>query len=90
MTQPVVADAPLTLALCGGLQIHIGGHDVVGRLPGRQGRALVAYLVLNRDRAVSRDELLDILWPADAPTPPPPRESAPPVPSAGSQSSPGR
>jgi DNA-binding SARP family transcriptional activator len=62
--------APLSLALFGGLQIKRGGCDVAERLPGRQGRALVAYLVLNRDRPVSRDELVDVLWPLQAPAAP--------------------
>jgi DNA-binding SARP family transcriptional activator/KaiC/GvpD/RAD55 family RecA-like ATPase len=62
--------APFSLALFGGLQIRLGGCDAVEQLPGRQGRALVAYLVLNRDRAVSRDELLDVLWPSQPPASP--------------------
>lgn len=62
--------APLALALFGGLQIKLGGCDVADRLPGRQGRALVAYLVLNRDRPVSRDELVEVLWPAHPPAAP--------------------
>jgi len=32
-------------------------------LPGRQGRLLTAYLLANRTRTVSRDELLEALWP---------------------------
>ena len=36
-------------------------------LPGRQGRLLFAYLVLNRDRGCPRDELIDVLWPEDPP-----------------------
>jgi DNA-binding SARP family transcriptional activator len=31
-------------------------------LPGRQGRLLFAYLALNRDRAVTRGELVDAVW----------------------------
>jgi DNA-binding SARP family transcriptional activator len=38
-----------------------------GRLPGRQGRLLFAYLVLNRYRVVGRDELVDALWPRESP-----------------------
>lgn len=30
----------------------------------------MAYLVLNRDRPVSRDELLDVLWPSQPPATP--------------------
>ena len=61
---------PITLALFGGLRVDVGGCDVAGRLPGRQGRTLVAYLVLNRGRLVSRDELLDVLWPSRPPAAP--------------------
>ena len=76
---PAVSDPPLPasnkparlrLALFGGLQIDLGARDLTELLPGRQGRALVAYLVLNRDRAVSRDELLHVLWPTQPPASP--------------------
>ncbi|MEA2151446.1 MAG: hypothetical protein QOD69_3276, partial [Solirubrobacteraceae bacterium] len=70
---PAAADGlrePLELTLFGGLQVQLGGCDVTARLPGRQGRALVAYLVLNRDRPVARDELLNVLWPARPPVSP--------------------
>jgi DNA-binding SARP family transcriptional activator len=36
-------------------------------IPGRQGRLLFAYLVLNRHRATSRDALVEAVWPAGAP-----------------------
>ena len=36
-------------------------------LPGRQGRLLFAYLVLNRDRDCGRGELIDLLWPEHPP-----------------------
>lgn len=64
-----LAVAP-TVTLFGGLRIDFDGHDVAERLPGRQGRALVAYIVLNRDRPVSRDELLDVLWRSQPPAAP--------------------
>src|SRR5882757_3036610 len=38
------------------------------RVPGRQGRLLFAYLVLNRHRLTSRDELVEALWPHELPT----------------------
>ena len=37
------------------------------RLPGRQGRLVFAYLVTERSRAVSRDELAECLWPRSLP-----------------------
>jgi DNA-binding SARP family transcriptional activator len=35
--------------------------------PGRQGRLLFAYLVLNRRRLTSRDELIEAIWPRQLP-----------------------
>ena len=37
------------------------------RLPGRQGRVVFGYLVMERARAVSRDELAESLWPRQLP-----------------------
>ncbi len=54
------------ISLCGRLSVELEGERV--ELPGRQGRLLVAYLVLHRDRPVRRDELVEALWPdGDAP-----------------------
>src|SRR4051794_16769262 len=50
------------IELCGRLLVEIDGEGVQAALPGRQGRLLFAYLVLNRDRPVRRDELVDALW----------------------------
>src|SRR3954452_18567758 len=50
------------IELCGRLLVEIDGEGVQAALPGRQGRLLFAYLVLNRDRPVRRDELVDVLW----------------------------
>jgi SARP family transcriptional regulator, regulator of embCAB operon len=49
--------------LCGRLAIEVDGRRVEGDLPGRQGRLLVGYLVANRLRSLTREELLDALWP---------------------------
>jgi len=57
-----------TIELCGRLRVRLQGRHVA--LPGRQGRAVLAYLTLNRRRAVARDELLELLWPADPPADP--------------------
>ncbi len=49
--------------------MNAGGVLVRGdRLPRRQGRLAFAYLVSERSRPVSRDELADLLWPQRLPT----------------------
>lgn len=53
--------------LRGPLVVEIGSRRVEDRLPGGRGLALFAYLALNRQRAVSRDELIDALWPQAPP-----------------------
>ncbi len=53
--------------LCGRFVLEWDGRPVEGDLPGRQGRLLAAYLVLRRPIPASRDELVDALWPAEAP-----------------------
>jgi SARP family transcriptional regulator, regulator of embCAB operon len=44
--------------LCGRLAVELDGRRVEDALPGAKGRLLFAYLVLNRDRRMTRDELL--------------------------------
>jgi len=51
------------IQLCGTLAVELDGRRVDRDLPGRQGRLLLAYLVVHRLRAVRRDELIDALWP---------------------------
>jgi SARP family transcriptional regulator, regulator of embCAB operon len=53
-----------TIRLCGAFQVVLDGAEVVP--DSRQARLLLAYLVLNRDRAVDRRELMDVLWPQSA------------------------
>jgi DNA-binding SARP family transcriptional activator len=48
--------------LCGKLFVELDGERVDGRLPGRQGRLLFAFLAANRNRTLTRHELLDALW----------------------------
>jgi DNA-binding SARP family transcriptional activator/tetratricopeptide (TPR) repeat protein/ABC-type cobalamin/Fe3+-siderophores transport system ATPase subunit len=55
------------IQLCGRLSVEIDGAQLAGRLRGKQVPLLLAYLVLNRDRHVGRDELIGALWPSQAP-----------------------
>jgi DNA-binding SARP family transcriptional activator len=48
--------------LCGRFVVELHGRRLEQRVPGRQGRALFAYLVLQRPRIVARDELLEAIW----------------------------
>jgi len=59
--------ASARIQLCGRLVADVDGSRVEDALPGRLGRALFAYLVLNRGRPVSRDNLLMAGWGEDAP-----------------------
>ena len=59
-----------TIRLCGGFDVTLGGDRVTPRLPGRQGRLVLAYLACNRRRTVTRDELIDLLWPIGPPARP--------------------
>jgi SARP family transcriptional regulator, regulator of embCAB operon len=49
--------------LCGRLAVELDGERVEERLPGRQGRLLFAFLAANRNRTLTRAQLLDALWP---------------------------
>jgi DNA-binding SARP family transcriptional activator len=55
------------IQLCGRLSVEIDGVQVADALRGRQVPLLLAYLVLNRDRYVGREELIGALWPFQAP-----------------------
>jgi len=52
----------MRIQLCGPLAVERDGQRLDGLLPGRQGRLLLAYLVVNRHRQVPRDELAEALW----------------------------
>ncbi len=56
------------IQLCGRFVLELDGRRLEAQLPSRQGRLLFAYLALNRDHAVTRDELVDALWPYATPT----------------------
>jgi SARP family transcriptional regulator, regulator of embCAB operon len=47
--------------------VEIDSRRIDARLPSRQGRLLFAYLALTRDRAATRDELVEALWPYATP-----------------------
>jgi DNA-binding SARP family transcriptional activator len=49
--------------VCGRLAVVLDGRRCDPGLPGRQGRLLFVYLVLNRGRDIARDELAAVLWP---------------------------
>jgi DNA-binding SARP family transcriptional activator len=53
---------PLRVQICGTLAIERDGQRLDGMLPGRQGRLLFTYLVVNRYRQVPRDEVAEALW----------------------------
>jgi SARP family transcriptional regulator, regulator of embCAB operon len=50
------------IQICGRLAVECDGQRIESRLPGRQGRLLLVYLVVNRHRQVPRDELAEALW----------------------------
>jgi SARP family transcriptional regulator, regulator of embCAB operon len=59
--------ANATIQLCGHFVVEVDGCRIEDTLPGRKGRVLFAYLVLNRGRPLPRDELLMAGWGEDAP-----------------------
>jgi DNA-binding SARP family transcriptional activator len=64
-----LAPAPPTrIQLCGPTVVERAGVRLENGLPGRQGRVLFSYLVLNRHREAHRDELMEAIWPRDAPS----------------------
>ena len=69
LDEPVMAHAVCwrtaapRVRLCGGLAVEQDGERLDERLPSRQARALFALLVLERNRALTRDVIADALWP---------------------------
>src|SRR5579875_572385 len=49
------------------MRVAIEGRRVEADLPRRQGRLLFAYLLLERHRGATRDELIELLWPQRPP-----------------------
>lgn len=62
--------AGTTIQLCGRYVVELEGQRVETRIPGRQGRLLVAYLALNRDQPVTRSELVGVVWARTLPNDP--------------------
>src|SRR6516165_12762296 len=56
------SSGPVRIQICGALAIERDGQRLDAGLPGRQGRLLFTYLVVNRHRYVPRDELAEALW----------------------------
>lgn len=58
----LVSSPLVRIQICGPVAVERDGQRLDGLLPGRQGRLLLAYLVVNRHRQVPRDELAEALW----------------------------
>jgi predicted ATPase/DNA-binding SARP family transcriptional activator len=54
--------ASILFALTGATAVHIDGEAFPDPVPGPRGRIALAYLVLERDRPVTRDELAEAMW----------------------------
>lgn len=67
---PLSEGGATRIQLCGRLKVDFEGRHVTPALRGRQGRVLLAYLVINRGRAVSREELVSAIWPETPPANP--------------------
>ncbi len=58
----------MQVRLCGTFGIRANGASLdPHRLPGRQGRIVLGYLLCSDSRVVSRDELAELLWPDELP-----------------------
>jgi SARP family transcriptional regulator, regulator of embCAB operon len=62
--------ATTTVQLCGRYVVELDGRRVEQSLPGKQGRLLLAFLTLNRDRTVPRSELVEAVWSSSVPRDP--------------------
>ncbi len=65
---PTLTRQPSTrIQICGRLAVEIAGRSITELIARRQGRLLFIYLVVNRHRHASRDELVEALWPDQLP-----------------------
>jgi len=69
-TAPATQAGQNRIQLCGRLKVDVHGRHVTPALRGRQGRVLLAYLVINRGRAISREEMIRAIWPESLPVDP--------------------
>jgi DNA-binding SARP family transcriptional activator len=53
------------IQLCGRLVVELDGRRLEDALRGHQGRLLFAYLAVNRGKPLSRDSLVEVLWPGE-------------------------
>lgn len=60
---------PVRIQIGGPLAVERDGQRLESGLPGRQGRLLFTYLVVNRHRHIPRDELAEALWREPDPAP---------------------
>jgi predicted ATPase/DNA-binding SARP family transcriptional activator/Tfp pilus assembly protein PilF len=58
------------IRLCGGLTVEAGGKSLEQKVPPGQATLLFAYLVVNRAQRVSREDLVEALWPGGGPKDP--------------------
>jgi DNA-binding SARP family transcriptional activator len=59
--------ARVRIQVCGRLSVEVDGERREPRLPGRQGRLLLTYLVLRRHDPLTTRSLVDAVWPAAPP-----------------------
>lgn len=55
------------IVLCGRVSVEVSGRRLDDAFSGDRARLCLAYLALNRDRPVRRDELIAAVWPEDLP-----------------------
>ncbi len=67
LPNPPRASERTRIQLCGRLSVEFDGVERAGALRGKQVPLLLAYLVLNRDRPIGREELIGALWREHAP-----------------------
>jgi DNA-binding SARP family transcriptional activator len=58
----LASSSRLRVQICGSLAVQRSGRRIEGDLPGRQGRLLFTYLIVNRHRQAPRDEVAEALW----------------------------